>query len=234
MSRAAGHPLLDRAGAAGLVALGWFRPGPDDGVPQQDGMCPAALLLLGNAGPGMFARFAAEREPQVDSLDAWTRATVDRLAAECGAAAALYPFDQPALPFLTWARRARMGHISPLGLNIHPEFGLWHAFRAALLFERDPDLPAMAASPNPCDSCRAKPCLSTCQVGAFDGEGYDVAACARHLMAPAGVDCMEQGCLARRACPVGSAYRYGPDQARFHMAAFRRARGFSLDPTREI
>jgi len=188
---------------------------------------------MGSAGSAMFARFAAERDPLVDSLDAWTRATVDPIAAECGAAA-LYPFDKPPLPFLSWARRARCGHISPLGLNIHPEFGLWHAFRCALLFERDPALPAMAAGPNPCDSCRSKPCLATCPVGAFAAAGYDVAACAEHLMVPAGGACMERGCLARLACPVGTDYRYGPDQMRFHMAAFRRARGFPLDPGREI
>jgi ferredoxin len=181
----------------------------------------------------MFARFVAERDPLIDSLDEWTRVTVDRLAADCGAAA-LYPFDKPPLPFLTWARRARCGHISPLGLNIHPEFGLWHAFRAALLFERDPALPALATGPSPCDSCLGKPCLATCPVGAFTVKEYDVAACTRHLMVPAGGECMEGGCLARRACPVGTQYRYGADQMRFHMAAFRRARGFFLDSTRKI
>src|SRR3546814_16164033 len=33
------------------------------------------------------------------------------------------------------------------------------------------------------------------------------------------------GCRARRACPVGRAYRYPPAQARLHMAAFIAARG---------
>ena len=37
---------------------------------------------------------------------------------------------------------------------------------------------------------------------------------------------MDGGCLARRACPVGTACRYAPDQMRFHMVAFRRARVF--------
>jgi hypothetical protein len=34
---------------------------------------------------------------------------------------------------------------------------------------------------------------------------------------------MAHGCLARRACPVGQAYRYTDAQAAFHMRAFRRA-----------
>ena len=137
-------------------------------------------------------------------------------------------------PFLTWGRRAQCGHLSPLGLNIHPVYGLWHAFRAALLFDQDPGLPAIAAAPSPCDSCIGKPCLTACPVGAFAPDGYDVAACAEHLMAPAGGECMDGGCLARRACPVGTAYRYAPDQMRFHMVAFRRARGFSLEHSRKI
>jgi hypothetical protein len=227
------HPILECVGDAGFVPLGWFSPGDDDGVPQNEGASPAAVLLIGNAGPAMFTRFAGERDPLEDSLDDWTRAVVDTLAERCQASA-LYPFDKPPLPFLTWARRAQCGHVSPLGLNIHPIYGLWHAFRAALLFDRDPGLPAIAAGPSPCDSCIGRPCLTACPVGAFSPDGYDVAACAGHLMAPAGGECMDGGCLARRACPVGTAYRYAPDQMRFHMVAFRRARGFSLEYLKKI
>jgi hypothetical protein len=222
------HPILHHVSDAGFVPLGWFRPGDDDGVPQIAGASPGAVLLIGNAGVSMFDRFAAERNPLEDSLDDWTRTVVDQLAAHCRASA-LYPFDKPPLPFLTWARRARCGHISPLGLNIHPLYGLWHAFRAALLFDHDPALPAMATGPSPCDSCIDRPCLTACPVDAFSAGGYDVAACAGHLMARAGGECMDGGCLARRACPIGREYRYSPGQMRFHMAAFRRARGFSLE-----
>jgi hypothetical protein len=61
-------------------------------------------------------------------------------------------------------------------------------------------------------------------VGAFATEGYDAAACAGHVAAPAGADCLELGCRARRACPVGPERQYDPAQARFHMAAFLAAR----------
>jgi ferredoxin len=228
-----GHPLLASIADAGFVLLGWFKPAAGDGVPQGGGASPAAVVLIGNAGPGMFARFAEERDPRQDSLDDWTREAVGALAARCRASA-LYPFDKPPLPFLTWARRAQCGHVSPLGLNIHPVYGLWHAFRAALLLDREPGLPASAARSSPCDSCIGKPCLTACPVGAFRPGVYDVVACGEHLMAPAGAECMEGGCLARRACPVGSGYRYGPEQMRFHMAAFRRARGFSLEYSKKI
>jgi ferredoxin len=230
---ARGHPILDRVGDAGFDALGWFRPGQDDGVPEIDGASAATVLLIGNAGPRMFARFASERAPLENGLDDWTRTVVDLLAGHCRASA-LYPFEKPPLPFLAWARRARCGHVSPLGLNIHPVYGLWHAFRAALLFAWDPGFPAMKAGPSPCDTCIDRPCLTACPVGAFSREGYDVAACARHLLVPAGSNCMDGGCLARLACPVGVEYCYAPDQMRFHMAAFRRAQGLPLEPTHKI
>ena len=139
-------------------------------------------------------------------------------------AKAVFPFDTPPLPFLTWARRAGAGHVSPLGLNIHPTYGLWHAFRAALLFPVAFDLPMQSAGAHPCETCVGKPCLSACPVHAFDGSSYNVAACASHLETPAGEDCMSGGCLARRACPVGRGFTYHPVQAQFFMRAFRTAR----------
>lgn len=171
----------------------------------------------------MFRRFAQERNPHRDTLDDWTRSTVDVLAADLGARA-IYPFDVPHHPFLTWARAAGAGHVSPLGLNIHPAFGLWHAYRAALLFPVVFDLPRHSAGANPCDTCEGKPCLSACPVDAFDGVGYDVRGCGQHVLSEAGKECMNGGCLARLACPVGRGYVYAPAQIQFHMRAFAEAR----------
>jgi hypothetical protein len=60
-------------------------------------------------------------------------------------------------------------------------------------------------------------------VNAFTPTGYDVAACVAHIDSPRGTDCMEEGCRARRACPVGIEHRYSDEQANFHMRAFRNA-----------
>ena len=86
------------------------------------------------------------------------------------------------------------------------------------------EVPPLDTSPSPCDSCRGRPCLGGCPVGAFSVDGYDVAACAAHLKSAAGADCMTGGCLARRACPVGAEHAHGPEQAAFTMRAFLRAR----------
>ena len=123
------HPILTSIRRAGFTPLGWFEPGAADAVPHE----AKFVILAGNAGPEMFRRFANERDHRAAKIDDWTRDVMGRLA-EVLSAKAVYPFDTPPLPFLTWARRAGAGHVSPLGLNIHPTYGLWHAFRAALLF----------------------------------------------------------------------------------------------------
>jgi ferredoxin-like protein FixX len=213
------HPILTSIRRAGFTPFGWFEPLAADAVPAD----AKFVILIGNAGPEMFHRFARERNIVSDKIDDWTREVVGTLANDLSARA-VFPFDKPHYPFLTWARRAGAGHVSPLGLNIHPTYGLWHAFRAALLFPVAFDLPMQSAGAHPCETCADKPCLSACPVNAFDGKGYDVLACASHLETPAGEDCMSGGCLARRACPVGKGFTYHPVQAQFVMRAFLAAR----------
>ena len=220
--------LIDVARAvapAGLVPRGGFHPQPADRVPPlPEGKAPASLILVGNVGRAMWQVFAgcaemADGAPH--ALDRWTRRILGAIADEVGATA-LFPFGGPPyLPFQRWAMRAEPLAPSPLGILIHPDYGLWHAYRGALAFARSIDLPPFAGRPRPCDSCPDKPCLSACPVGAFDGQGYDVPACIGHIDTPAGSDCMSGGCLARQACPIGREFAYEPAQASFHMQAFR-------------
>jgi ferredoxin len=213
------HPILTTIRRTGFVPLGWFAPVEADGVPHD----AKFVVLLGNAGTDMFRRFARDRNPATDKIDDWTRDVVSELASDLQAKA-VFPFDKPALPFLTWARRGGAGHTSPLGLNIHPSYGLWHAYRAALMFCVEFDLPKQSAGARPCESCAGKPCLSACPVQAFSTSVYNVDACAGHVGSPAGADCFDNGCLARRACPIGQGFAYHPYQAQFFMRAFVEAR----------
>ena len=186
----------------------------------------AALVLLGFVGGLGWQAFAQEPEARDGAphpLDRWSRRVIDALAARLGAFAR-YPFGGPPhWPFQRWAVRAGDAHPSPLGLLVHPEFGLWHSYRGALAFVRDIGAPAPERRASPCESCVAKPCLTACPVGAFSATGYDVGACRDWLRGPEGGDCMANGCAARRACPVGAQHRHGAAQAGFLMKAFREA-----------
>ncbi len=207
--------------AASFEPLGWLSASRDEDFGG------ATLLLVGNAGAAMFERFAAERDPERDTMDDWAREALSPLAASLGARA-VFPFDEPHPPFLRWAKAANAGFTSPLGLNIRPDFGLWHAFRAGFIFDREIAFPSPAPQASPCQTCADKPCLSACPVNAFSGTAYDVQACAEHLASPQGAPCRETTCLARLACPVAPGYRYAPGQMHFHMVAFMQARG--VDP----
>jgi len=219
---------------AGLVPRGAFHPSPDDGVPPlADGRATATLVLAGNAGPGMWEAFA--RAPEIDDgeahpLDRWTRRVLAEIADALGGGA-LFPFGGPPyLPFQRWAMRGHPVAPSPIGPLIDPDYGLWHAYRGALAFAETIALPPRREIASPCETCTERPCLATCPVGAFTAGGYDVAACAAHLETPAGSDCMEHACRARRACPIGRAHAYSPAQARFHMDAFRANRRARRNP----
>jgi hypothetical protein len=223
------HGSLRRAvEASGLKLRGAFHPTPADEVPEMaDGRAVTTLALVGVIGGSCWDVFQAADEARQwpNPLDRWSRRVVGELAAVLGADT-LFPFDGPPfLAFIRWAQRAESVHPSPIGPLIHPDYGLWHAYRGALAFAERIALPPADTRPRPCDTCADKPCLSTCPVGAFSADRYDVPACVEHVAGERGGDCQGGGCLARRACPVGTAYQYTPQQMRFHMQAFIRANG---------
>jgi ferredoxin len=219
--------LATAAEAAGIALRGGFHPAAEDRLPPVADERPAlTVVLLGTVGRAGWDAFARSPEAGLDRdpLDRWTERVVSELAARYGARP-LFPFEGPPYwPFQRWAMRAEPVAPSPIGILIHPDHGLWHAYRAALLFAERIALPERESRPVPCEACADRPCLSACPVGAFNGAGYDVEACAAHISSPAGALCMEEGCRARDACPAAPGHRYASEQIRFHMRAFRHAR----------
>jgi hypothetical protein len=211
----------------GLEPRGAFHPAWEDRAPALPGGRPAATLVLaGNVGASLWSRFQRDARPEPDPLDRWSARVLGEVAARFDAAVVLPSDGPPRPPFLRWAQRAEPVHPSPLGLLIHPDHGLWHAYRGALIFAERLALPPRDERPSPCASCADRPCLRGCPVGAFTGSRFDDAACASHLDSDSGSGeaCFRAGCLARAACPVGRAHRYPPEQARFHLGAFLRGR----------
>ena len=184
-----------------------------------------ALALVGNIGSSYWPFFSASpeyRDAAAHPLDRWSQ----RIAAEIAdprALQPLFPFEGPPwLPFQRWAERAGGLTQSPIGVMMHPEYGLWHSYRFALRGARF-EVPA-SGDESPCLSCTTKPCLNTCPVDAFDASGYAVDRCADYLGRDPEAGCHQQGCLARYACPVAPELRYDAAQGRFHLNAFLGAR----------
>jgi hypothetical protein len=218
--------LISDLSRHGLALRGVLTPGADDHWSALPSGEPARLWLVGAVGSSLWAPFCASpefRDGQDDPLDRWSRRIGEHWAQRLGGLA-LFPFGGPPhWPFQRWADRAEPLTPSPLGLRLHPQHGLWHAYRFALLLPQRiaaPETPEAPAEPatGACATCPSL-CVKACPVGAHD-QGFDLLRCVAHLRTPAGQTCLQQGCQARAACPEGTASRYLPDHAAFHMQAF--------------
>ncbi|SDO60256.1 hypothetical protein SAMN05216196_10744 [Lutimaribacter pacificus] len=182
---------------------------------------PARSLILVGAGPGFWPVFRDSPEyadGRPDPVDRWSVRVLGGLAQGFGAESA-YPFGGPPYqPFLRWAAESGQSHPSPVGMLVHARAGMMISFRGALILPGRIGLPAPA--PSPCPEC-ARPCTTACPVGALrEGAPYDVAACKAHIASPEGAECLQNGCLVRRACPVSQSFGRDPAQSALHMAAF--------------
>ena len=234
----------------GLSLRGGFTPVSTDGLTAlPDGQPVACVFMVGIIGSTFWPHFMASpcfSDGQPDPLDRWSRAIGEELAARFGGRA-LFPFDgTPYHPFQRWADRAEPTQASRMMLRIHPAHGLWHAYRFALALPAACEalggaaeagistaraetmalagtvaLPTAATGATDlCATCSGQPCLQACPVGAYTGASFLLAVCASHLHSGQGAQCMQGGCLARRACPVAPDKRYAPEHAAFHMKAF--------------
>ena len=208
--------------AHGLSVMGGFHTAPEHGAP--DGVASIAMLGMARDGWAIFAASPEAQDDEEDPMDRWSARVVTALAEEVGAVP-LFPFGGPPYqPFLRWAAATGVIWPSPIGMSIHAERGLWMSFRGALGFAEARDDLVAARRERPCETCEDKPCLSACPVDAFEGGVYDVPTCVSHIATPAGTDCLQGGCKARHACPVGRDWAPQPPQATFHMGAYLRAR----------
>jgi hypothetical protein len=178
-------------------------------------------LVVGDGGGTFFARFHASGDTTgPHPLDRYTVAVVAGAVAraldgESVQHAIRFPFatERPYLPIQRLGQAAGLPPPGPLGIQVHPTYGPWWAYRALVVLTCElgvePPLPA------PCQGCPA-PCVSACPGGAVRPDGFGLEACARHRGLDAGC---HFSCAARQRCVAGPGHRYPPEQLRFHMAA---------------
>jgi hypothetical protein len=98
-----------------------------------------------------------------------------------------YPKDHLIIALQQLGRKLNLCAQSPIGIDIHPTFGLWFAFRAVVFTTQE--LPEMSLKPiqSPCDQCVEKACLE-----------------------------QETFRKQRLACPIGAHHRYSDEQLDYH------------------
>lgn len=229
--------LKIRLGDCGMEVLGAFLPEANEIEFLRHKDKSIAGVVVASAGQQMWHYFRSSqmyRDGLPDPMNRWSKNILDGIAIEFDAGLCL-PFDKPYPPLQSWVMRIEFGATnlrqSPLGLLIHPLYGLWFGLRGVLFFEvnaenqeLDKMIQVLPASGHACDICVDKPCLSACPVKAFSNDGLSVSTCFSHLGATAvsniEPDCMKFGCNARNACPVGVQYKYSDAQLQFHMDSY--------------
>jgi epoxyqueuosine reductase len=225
-----GDPLAVLEGRLGALGLNVFLPlaaaafDAAAGPLRLEQLLPAAAgaLIVGSGGRPFFDLFAGAPEAgdgAADPLDRYTARVIGQVAHQVLAPLAVahavhFPFGaRPLIPFQRLGRAAGLGGPGPLGLQIHPRFGPWWAYRALVVVDRPP--PPAAPPGDGCAGCDA-PCVAACPARAVARAGFDVAAChARRLAA----EPCRLSCAARIACVRGPEHRYRDAELAFHMRA---------------
>ena len=184
----------------------------------------ATLVLLGNGGQRFWETLPTFGLDHPDPIDRYSLALTGRFIEELALIFAgeqvdhlnLYPQTAFRVPLQRLGTLVGWGEPSPLGNSIHPDFGLWFAFRSAFLITLP--LPQVAAvrRESPCVRCRDKLCQSACPAAAVlsDAAHFKLNDCIDHRLA-ANSTCQAR-CMARLACPVSADQRY-PDWAIHHL-----------------
>jgi epoxyqueuosine reductase len=194
------------------------------------GLAPAArsIVVIGNGGRTLWnaLRKHSDLHPEWrnrrDPIDDYTVATIERMVVEPLKQQGLnvkaaYPFmrDKIQLDFMTLGRLAGLGAPSILGVLIHPVYGPWIAFRAALLIDLELAQLGEAAGFEPCPECTDRPCIKACPPRAIGfPNGWDIPRCTTHRV-EVETDCATR-CHARAGCVIGPEHRYSDEQLAYH------------------
>jgi len=187
------------------------------------------LILLASCGSRYWQNMKQDPGVKVEGPDPVDNYTIRAVGNFFGNDAIIvYPRNR-LIPLRALGKLAGWHYDSPLGLGIHPVFGLWFAYRAVIMSSADftplaVEIDGQAGSP--CGSCRDKPCITACPASAAIESGFEVQLCSDYRMEPDS-SCQSR-CISRLACPVGRDHRYLPDQMAYHyrhsLAAIKRHR----------
>lgn len=186
-----------------------------------------SIVVVGNGGGGFWRAFKQHvaRNPgwmeRENPLDDFTRMVVESRVEPAMRAAGVgcitvFPFIGGAkLNFMQLGRLAGIAGPSIIGVLVHPTFGPWIAFRAALLLDVEADEPGDAARFDPCPGCAVRSCVAACPAGAVAfPSGWDIPRCLTHRV-EAEAQCASR-CHARVECVIGRAHRYSEDELAYH------------------
>jgi epoxyqueuosine reductase len=198
-----------------------------------------SIIVVGNGGGAFWRAFTDHAvrhsgwRDRENPLDDFTQTIIEREIVEPVRASGIrctpaYPFmnGEATLNFMELAKLAGLAGPSIIGVVVHPVYGPWVAFRAAILVDVDIDAPGEALGFDPCPTCQTRSCISACpaQAVAFPA-GWDTPRCLTHRV-EVEADCAMR-CHARTGCVLGPDHRYPEDELAYHqMRALRSMRPY--------
>ena len=175
------------------------------------------LVMLGMGGSDLWNRVKKNLENSPDPFDDDAVSSVCKLALEfweCSEVNLLYPGPLP-LPLQKLGQFAGWSYPSPIGIDLHPCYGPWFAFRAVFLINIPLEPSPQEKGEAPCQSCETRPCESACPADAVqNGSILNLQACVKQRLLPHS-SCGDR-CLSRLSCPVGKQWRYPDEQIAYH------------------
>lgn len=205
------------------------------------------LVLVGNRGPDFWSACQASSFKTADHpVDEFSAASVLAALAKYApetTAQLLYPAPECRVPLQQLGALVGWHQPSPLGTGIHPDWGLWFAYRALILVEAGwQPTEALTPASNVCAECASQACLQACPPSALsESAAPDLLACARYRVfghenhggddaGTATESRCATTCLARCACPVAPSQRYTDDQINHHYSRALSALRHWVDP----
>lgn len=175
------------------------------------------LLLTGHGGRLFWEKLQEAGMETADPVDTFsTQLTQQFISDYLGNPPhlLLYPSGDYLVPLTQLGEWAGWSHPSPIGQGISAEFGVWFAYRTAVLVNGNfPTTPRLQTN-SPCQSCADKPCVTACPAGAVQADGFQMSPCINFRLRTHS-PCADR-CLARMACPVAPEHRYTLPQIQYH------------------
>lgn len=119
------------------------------------------LCLIGSGGISLWENLPHPLDATTNPIDNFTQNKMQEFAKKTlnDEIEILYPNEHFTMPLQKIGRAMNLCTQSPIGIDIHPHFGLWFAFRGVFLTSAKIPIITMENKSSLCDSCSQKPCL---------------------------------------------------------------------------
>lgn len=146
------------------------------------------LCMIGHGGTKLWNHLPHPLVKEKDPIDHFCIEQMKKLDEQ---ALILFPNSDLNIPLQRIGRFLNIGRPTPMGIDIHKDFGLWFAYRGVFLTRLKIDKSIPEDFISPCEGCETKACLNASALG---------------------VDVY----LGRNACPFKTEHRYGAEQLEYH------------------